>query len=122
MILRTNTATHLGQAIGSVRQLRGLEELAFLDQLQPAGNVVVDRAPPLAVGIAATQVMACLKRGGLWIKLTIDFPVDTNLGRGRRRILPRYLRNCIELGIHALGTGCAAPADDDKHQKSNVTP
>jgi hypothetical protein len=74
MILRTNTATHLGQAIGSVRQLRGLEELAFLDQLQPAGNVVVDRAPPLAVGIAATQVTACLKRGGLWIKLTIDFP------------------------------------------------
>ena len=61
-VLRTDAAAHLGQRVGLVRQLRRLEQVAFLDQLQPVGDVVVDRALPLAEGIAAGEAAPRLLR------------------------------------------------------------
>ena len=54
-----------GQRVGLVRQLGRLEQLALLDQLQPVGDVVVDRAFPFAERIAARQAAAGLLRGAV---------------------------------------------------------
>src|SRR5256885_939789 len=54
-ILRADAAAHFGERVGLVGQLRRLEQIPLLDQLQPVGDVVVNRALPLAEGIAAAQ-------------------------------------------------------------------
>ena len=44
-------------------QLGGLEQLALLDEIQPVGNVIVNRALPLAIRVATSQAPASLCRG-----------------------------------------------------------
>ena len=45
-----------------VRKLSGFKQLAFFDQLEPVGNVVVHRALPFTIGIAAGQASSSLCR------------------------------------------------------------
>ncbi len=52
-ILRTNATAHFRQAVGLMRKLGRLDNATFIRQLQPVGNVVVYRALPFAVGVAA---------------------------------------------------------------------
>ena len=54
-VLRANAAAHFRQGVGLVRQLHRFHQVAFADQLQPVGDVVVHRALPLAVRVAAVQ-------------------------------------------------------------------
>ena len=71
-ILRADAPAHLRQRVGLVRQLRGLEQVALLDQLQPVRDVVVDRALPLAERVAAGEAAARLLRGLLGLVGRVD--------------------------------------------------
>src|SRR5690606_5260989 len=71
-ILRTDTSTDLGQRVGLVGQLGGGEDIALGDQLEPVGNVVVHRALPLAVRIAAPQTAVGLLTGLLRLEGFVD--------------------------------------------------
>jgi hypothetical protein len=80
-----------------MRKLRRLEQLAGIDQRQPVRNVVVDRAFPLAEGIAAGQAASGLLRRGLGAVLRIDlakFRVRTSTSSlsGSRRGISRNCR------------------------------
>src|SRR5690606_15226175 len=59
-ILRADAAADFRQGVGLVGQLGGGEDVALGHQLEPVGNVVVDRALPLAVRVAAPQAAVCL--------------------------------------------------------------
>ena len=72
-VLRTDAAAHLRQRIGLVRQFRRLEQVALVDQLEPVGNVVVHRALPLAVRIAAGQAAPGLFAGLGGVHRRVDF-------------------------------------------------
>ena len=54
-VLRTDTTANLRQGVGLVAEFGGLKNISLGDQLEPVGNVVVDRALPLAVGVTALQ-------------------------------------------------------------------
>ena len=71
-ILRADAATDLRQGVGLVGQLGGLEQIAFLHQPQPVGDVVVDRALPFAERIAAGHAAAGLLGGGSGIEVSVD--------------------------------------------------
>src|SRR5690606_33751790 len=61
-VLRADPTAHFRQRVGLVAQRRGFEDPAFLHQLQPVGDVVVDRALRLAVRVAAVQAAPGLVR------------------------------------------------------------
>jgi hypothetical protein len=71
-ILRADTPADLRERVGLVRQLRRLEQVALLDQLQPVGNVVVNRAFPFAERIAAGEAAPRLLRGAHRVVLGVD--------------------------------------------------
>src|SRR6266576_1149196 len=71
-ILRADAAAHLGERVGLVRQLRRLEQIPLLDQLQPVGDVVVNRAFPLAEGIATGKTAPRLLRRAARIVGAVD--------------------------------------------------
>ncbi|MNQ14760.1 hypothetical protein D3C85_277180 [compost metagenome] len=71
-ILRTHAAADFRQGVGLVRQLGGGEDVALGHQLQPVGNVVVHRALPLAIGIAATQAAVRLLAGLGRLEVVVD--------------------------------------------------
>ncbi|CAI1143053.1 Uncharacterised protein [Serratia ficaria] len=60
-ILRADAAAHFRQAVGLVRQIRRLHDAAFVRQLQPVRDVVVNRAFPFAIRVAAGQTAVCLR-------------------------------------------------------------
>ena len=72
-ILRANPATDFRQAVGLMAQLGGFQDTAFLGQLEPVGNVIMDRAFPFAVGVAAIKaafgLICCL----LLVERLVDF-------------------------------------------------
>src|SRR5439155_7262521 len=84
-ILRTDAAAHLGERVGLVRQLRRLEQIPLLDELQPVGGVVVNRAFPLAARIAAGETAPRLLRGAARIVGGIDL-AETAHPRLHRRL------------------------------------
>src|SRR5690606_9591247 len=92
-VLRADAPADLGQRVRLVRELRGLEQLAFLDQLQPVGNVVVHRALPLAVRVAAGDAATRLARRVRGVVVAVDLAVvpDAHLDRILRRVAARYL-------------------------------
>jgi len=61
-----------------MRQLRREKQIAFLDQLQPIGNIVVDRTFPLAIWIAAIETPASLAGGVRRIVTPVNFLVVFN--------------------------------------------
>ena len=74
-VLGTDTATDFRQRIGLVGQLRRLENIALGYQFEPIGNQIVDRAFPLAVGVAALQAAVRLVldlAGGVFL---VDFHI-----------------------------------------------
>ena len=83
-----------------MRELGRLEQVAFVDQLQPVRDVVVDRAFPFAVGIAAGETTAGLAGRRLGVELPIDLPIvpDPRLRRHLVRILPVDLEELQLLG------------------------
>ena len=60
-ILRANASAHFRQAVGLMRQLRRFDNAAFVRQLQPVRNVVVNRTLPLAVRVAARETAIGLR-------------------------------------------------------------
>src|SRR2546430_4033856 len=90
-ILRADAAAHFGERVGLVGQLRRLEQIPLLDQLQPVGEVVVNRALPLAEGIAAAETAPRLLRratrivGGVDLAETAHPRLHRRLGRIRAR-------------------------------------
>src|SRR5690606_31057562 len=91
-ILRAYAPADLGQRIRLVRKFRSLEQLAFLDQPEPVGNVVVHRALPLAVRIAAADTASCLAGRIRTVVGAIYLVVvpDAHLGRLFFRVAPRH--------------------------------
>ncbi len=89
-LLRADTTGYLGQGIGLVRKLHRLLPVAFIDQLQPVGNVVVHRALPLAIGVAAVQAAPRLGCRGLGIEAAVDLRVllDADIDGFLLRALP----------------------------------
>ncbi len=64
-------------------QLGGLKQVAFLDQLQPVRDVVVDRAFPFAKRVAAGQASSGLLAGCLGVVRSIDLrEVATRVSTG----------------------------------------
>jgi hypothetical protein len=59
-VLWADAPTNLRQAVGFMTQLGGFEDASFTGQLEPVGNVVVDRALPLAIGVAAIEAALSL--------------------------------------------------------------
>jgi hypothetical protein len=82
-VLRADAAADLGQRIGLVAQLGGLEQVALVDQLQPVGDVVVHRALPLAVRVAAVDAARRTGRRLVGLELPVDLaePHDPRLRR-----------------------------------------
>ena len=72
-VLRAHPAADLGQRVGLVRKLGGLEQLALLDQGEPFRDVVVHRAVPLAVRVAAVEAAAGLLRRIRGIVVAVNF-------------------------------------------------
>ncbi|MCD6062067.1 MAG: hypothetical protein K0S16_2378 [Moraxellaceae bacterium] len=102
-VLRANTATDFRQRVGLVAELGGLEQVAFRDQLQPVRNVVVDRALPFAVRVAAAQAAMRLVLDLFLLERMIDFHegrgalVDFLLGG----ILTRHIEK-LEIVVQAF--------------------
>ena len=76
-----------------MRQLGGLEQLAFLDEREPVRDVVVHRALPFAIRVAAGEATAGLGASVRAVVGTIDLAVmlDTSLCRLLLRVLARHL-------------------------------
>jgi len=92
-ILRTDTAANFRQGICLVGQLGGLEQLALLDEVQPVGNVIVNRALPLAIRVATSQAPASLRRRTGTVVALVYFAevLDALLSILLFRTLTRYL-------------------------------
>src|SRR5579883_195377 len=90
-----------------MRQLRRLEELARLDELQPVRNVVVDRALPLAEGISAGEAAPRLlcRAGGIVGGVDLAKVDDALLDRALLRVVPRDLQE----GEMLIGHGSTRP-------------
>ena len=74
-VLRTNPAADFRQRIGAVGKFNGFVNIAFGDQLEPVGNIIVHRAFPFTIGIAAGQTTIGLFRRAFRIEFTVDFTV-----------------------------------------------
>ncbi len=92
-ILRTDAAANLRQRIGLVGKIGRLEQPAFLDQGQPVRDVIVNRAFPFAVGIAARDTAAGLSCGARTVVRAIDLAEvrDALFGRFLLRVAARDL-------------------------------
>ena len=101
-ILRAYATADLRQRIGLVRKLGRFEQFALLDQLQPVRNVIVHRAFPLAVGIAAGQTAAGLCGRRRTVVVTVDLAVVTDalFGGFLVRIAARYLEKLQRMLRH----------------------
>ncbi len=99
-VLRADAAADLGQRVGLVRELGGLEQLALVDQLQPVRDVVVHRALPLAERIAAVEAAARLvarrpaARTGHRSRRNSCTRTSTGSFSGSRRGTSRNCRSC----------------------------
>ncbi len=93
-VLGAYPATHFGQRVGAMRHLRRFEDVALADQLQPVGNVVVDRALPLAVGVTAVQ--AAMRLAGRLHGLERLVDLGELAGAGARRLLLRILTTDVD--------------------------
>src|SRR5690606_18860061 len=71
-VLRTDAAADFRQGVGLVAELGGGQDVALRHQLQPVGNVVVYRALPLAVGVAAFQAAVGLLAGLVGLEGFVD--------------------------------------------------
>src|SRR5690606_32865977 len=112
-ILGAYPAADLGQGVGLVRQFGGLEQIAFLNQLQPVGDEIVDRALPLAIGIAACQAAMGLVPDLLLPIRLIDFDklALTNIDGFLVRILAadiEKLKMIVQTLFHSLSP-CLIP-------------
>ncbi len=85
-----------------MRKLRGFEQLALLYKVEPVRNVIVDRALPLAVGVAAVEAAACLRGRVGAVVMTVDLAemINPRLGRLLCRILPRNLEELKRMPGH----------------------
>jgi len=72
-VLRADTATYFRQAIGLVGQLGSFHDAAFTRKLEPVRYVVMHRALPLAVRVAASDATLCLCLTLRLLKGIIDF-------------------------------------------------
>src|ERR1700722_17155326 len=93
-----------------MRQLRGLEQLAGVDQREPVRNVVVTRTLPLAERAAAAETSARLFGGRLRAVLGVDlakFP-DARFQRNFFRVAARGVE---ELQVVVGHNGCGAARD-----------
>ena len=93
-VLRTDTTADLGQRVRLVRQLGRLEELALLDQFQPVRDVVVNRALPLAVRVAAVEAAPRLRGSVGAVIRPVDLAIvrDAVFGRFLFGVLARHLQ------------------------------
>ena len=107
-----------GSELVLMRQLRGLEQLAVADQVQPVRNVVVYRAFPFAERIAAGQAAAGLLRGAVGIERRVDLVETlmrsaTGIFSGSRR---GNSRNCS-----VLSTMVSVPARQAARRRSSIS-
>jgi hypothetical protein len=100
-ILRADQATDFWQGVGFVRHLGGFEQVAFGNQFEPVGNVIMDRAFPFAVRIAAFEAAIRLLGSFFGGELTVNFVelLYPFIGRGFFRILSRYIQK-LEIITH----------------------
>src|SRR5579863_2035698 len=91
-------------------QLGCFEQLAFVKQVQPVWNVVVDRALPLAERIAARQAAARLLCGHFRLVARIDlFEFQDTFGnRDLFRLVTRELQELKSLVDHFKPLGANA--------------
>src|SRR5512139_676688 len=93
-VLRAHAAAYLRQAVGLVGEFGGFEQPAFRHQLEPVGDVVVYRALPLAIGVAATEATVGLFLRVRRIHQRVDF-VELVLAHrrlGLDTVTPRLLK------------------------------
>ncbi len=122
-VLGADAAAHLGQRVGAVGELGGLEQAALGDELQPVRDVVVHRALPLAVGVAATEAAV-----GLFLRVRrrherVDFtePMLADLGRRLGTVAARLLQEMEYVTHrHAPTTTRAGPRMSSTRSSSGI--
>ena len=106
-ILRTHPAANLRQGIGPMTKLGGLEEIALGDQLQPVGDVIVDRALPFAVRIATGQAALGLIPRAPGVERPVDLVpiVDADFHRSLGRIVTGQIQKlkCVCHDVFLVG-------------------
>ena len=95
-ILRAHAAADLRQGVGAVRQLGGLFDVALGHQRQPVGDIVVHRAFPRAIGIAAVETAIGLLRRGITGEAAVDLAVLTDA------LCHRFLVRVVALHLDEL--------------------
>ncbi|MNI01578.1 hypothetical protein D3C73_544270 [compost metagenome] len=108
-ILRADATAHFRQAVGLVRQIRRLHDAAFIRQLQPVRNIVVNRAFPFAIGVAAGQATVGLRfrlgfRKGFIDLYKLNF---ADLQRFLWRINALQVDKLINILTHLMTSYCA---------------
>ena len=120
-VLRADAAADFRQRVGLVRQLRGLEQLAFLDQPQPVRDVVVHRALPLAVRIAAGEAAAGLAARHPRRRTSRRSRRSAGM-RTSRRLLRRVAARHFEELQGCLSTMLTPPACSESDQRAEFAP
>ncbi len=82
-VLGADSPTDFREVVGGRRDLIGLFQAALGGELQPIGDVVLDRAMNLAEGYAALGAAAGLRRGLALVETGIDFGEIAPTARGR---------------------------------------
>ena len=72
-VLRADTSAHFRQGIGLMRQFCRFKNTPLVGELQPVRDVVVYRAFPLAVWVAARQAAVSLRFGLAFGKRLVNF-------------------------------------------------
>src|SRR5690554_620054 len=112
-------------------QLNRLHDVAFRNQLQPIGNVVVNRALPLTIGIAAFQTPVGLGCCAIGSERVVDFTklLFAFLRRDFFRICPPYFyklkivtKSFFHVGalINSISTGAAPLGNPEPSQVTSL--
>ena len=105
-VLRAHAAAHFRQRVGAVRQFRRLDNAPFVGELQPVGDIVVQRAFILAIRIATRQTTVGLRLRLSIGKRLINFH-KRRFARTQRDFRRIYTRQVDKLVNIFLGHGCS---------------
>ena len=100
--MRADAATDLGEGVGRLTDLIGFLQTPFGGQLQPIGNIVVQRTMLLTIRHAALAAAARLF-SGLFARVFTVYLVEISLAQRRWTLLGHFFRQRDEFQHGLLG-------------------